>query len=199
MTDFADLALVDLAAARLWIALRTIDAVNRFWPTWDIADPQVTPELVREPNPDAALISAMRTGARIGVFGLHDGRHDPEQLPAQVWPYAVMAPDEFAGNVGRIGAWRGVTVVAQDLRAAFPARLVATGRAAMRAKLELVALAKDAEAGVIPVPIGAEWKAAAPDRYGINDFCAFKTWRDVAKDYPALSDPKGKPKRRKVA
>lgn len=199
MTKPSDMLLYDLAASRLWIALRSTEAVDRFWPEWNVAALPVVPELVREPYPDRALISAMRSGARIKVYGVHQGRDEPEQLPPQVWPYAQLTPDEYAGNVGRIGQWRGVTVVARDLRKAFPVNGTSISAPTMRAKLELIALAKAAEAGNSPTPVGSEWKELAPELYGINDFAAFKIWKEVARDYPVLSNPKGKPKRRKAA
>jgi len=195
----ASLVLLDLASARLWIALRSTEAVDRFWPAWDIATLLVHPELIRETDPDEALISAMRSGVNIGVFGVPEGSDHPEPLPAHAWPYASMFPEAFHGNVGQIGAWRGVTVVARDLRRAFPLRATPLARAATKARIELVTAAMAAEAGTGAVPIGAEWKAMAPSEYGINDFSAFKIWREVAKDHPVLSNPKGKPKRRKAA
>lgn len=192
----ASLTLLDLAAARLWVATRSVEAIDQLWPAWSIEDMPLAEWQILEPNPDKALVDAIRKGTPIGVYGVPEGGDTPEPLPPYVWPYAVLSADCFGGNIGRVNTWRGVTVDANALRKAFPPLKAANSPPSVRARLKLSCDAEMALTGKAPVPVGAVWREWAVRHYGIRPYRALTIWNKVARSYPLLSEVKGKKKRR---
>ena len=98
--------------------------------------------------------------------------------------------------------WIDILFDRKGVHQAFPApsgnRTAKDERAAERA-LRAAAAAHQANPASEPAPVGAVWAEEAPDSFGISHRGAKRVWGIVAADFPFLSDPKGKAKRRTIS
>ncbi|ESQ78653.1 hypothetical protein ABENE_23035 [Asticcacaulis benevestitus DSM 16100 = ATCC BAA-896] len=185
----------DLAAARLWIAFRTPEMLDRLYPIWDFDNLPTVETAVFEQQPDVALISALRRGVNISAFGVVDGEFAPSAIGREQWRFMSIRPDVFAGNVGCAGCWRGIVFDAVQIRKAFPSPH--PGRASyglVGAELDLRVHVRDFMDGRLDCPVGRVWQEEAIEKFGLSGRGAKGVWGKVASDFPFLSDAAGKKK-----
>jgi hypothetical protein len=105
--------------------------------------------------------------------------------------------DEFS-NPRRY--WSRVKIDRASLIQAFPPRPhKATTAGALNAERDLREAVSEhlKSPGQNPIPVAAAWLPDADTRFAISKRQARGVWDKVAREFPALSDPTGKPKRRR--
>ena len=109
----------------------------------------------------------------------------------------------YVGDPFRPGVrfWSAIVFSRASVMAAFPPepRAGDSGpRAREReAERQLRDLAARHARGEGPVPVGAKWRTAAVEEFGLSGAGAQRVWRKVADQYPALSQRAGKPRPRR--